>query len=487
VSPTGKDVVSGVPNRYVESMARMNGVQAIGAVAIHVLTLVQAWGHWRVVTIMVAGIVLVTVWNSLVTLVLLKRVPLIVGELVRTLVNVGFSIYVAHYLDWPLPVWLWLPYVAIAFDYLDERVAVGATVTMCLGIDTFALIDGIDWMYPACFTMLAVLCLSFSKVRFDVMRRMLFSSDRHRNELEKAHAELRHVHQQLEREMLARAKAEVELRQAQKLEAVGRLAAGIAHEINTPVQFVGDNVHFIRDAIEALFPLIETYRAALRSLDGRVATATATEVALSEDAADLAYLEEHVPAAAMAALGGLDRIAAIVRSMKQFAHPDQKEMAPVDINQGISSTLTIAKSEYKHVAEVETHLGELPLVTCFGGDVNQVLLNILINAAHAIGDVVSGTERKGRIVVTTERRGENVRIAIADDGPGIPVEIRERIFEPFFTTKEVGKGTGQGLAIARAVVERHHGTIRFETEVGEGTTFFVTLPIHGRRAPAEAA
>jgi signal transduction histidine kinase len=181
-------------------------------------------------------------------------------------------------------------------------------------------------------------------------------------------------------------------------------------------------------------------------------------------------------------------VAAIVRSMKEFAHPDRKEMAQVDLNQAISSTLVIATNEYKYVAEIETAFEQIPPVNCYAGEVNQVVLNLIVNAAHAIGDVVKGTERKGKIRVGTRVLGDQVEIAITDTGKGIPVEVRSRIFDPFFTTKEVGRGTGQGLAIARTVVvDKHGGTLHFETEVGQGTTFYIRLPIAGPASASAAA
>jgi PAS domain S-box-containing protein len=273
-----------------------------------------------------------------------------------------------------------------------------------------------------------------------------------------------------------RRETEVELRQVQKLESVGRLAAGVAHEINTPVQFVGDSLHFIRDGVRQLSSLVET----CRSLIGTDQPADEARAALAraEDDADLAYLVEHLPKALDRSLEGLDRVTTIVRSMKEFAHPDMTEMAPVDINRAVASTLTIARNEYKYVADVDTEYGDLPLVMCHAGDINQAVLNILVNAAHAISDTVAGTEARGRIVVRTHRDGDAVVISICDNGGGIPEKIRERIFEPFFTTKEVGRGTGQGLAIARSVLrEKHGGDLTFKTEPGVGTTFFLRLPI----------
>jgi signal transduction histidine kinase len=167
-------------------------------------------------------------------------------------------------------------------------------------------------------------------------------------------------------------------------------------------------------------------------------------------------------------------------------------MSPVELNRAVEATLTVARSEYKYVADLETDLGELPPVTCYVNDINQVVLNIVVNAAHAIADKLAASGRRGLIRVSTRREGQDVVIAISDNGGGIPAEIRDRIFEPFFTTKEVGRGTGQGLALAWAAVkEKHSGELTFETRIGEGTTFFIRLPIAGagahERAGARAA
>jgi signal transduction histidine kinase len=286
---------------------------------------------------------------------------------------------------------------------------------------------------------------------------------------------------------------ETELAQAQKLESVGRLAAGVAHEINTPVQFVSDSVHFVREAMDDLSQIVDKYRE-LRTAtqnpasDGAVVAAMAKAAEEAEDDADLDYILENAPVALDRARDGLGRVAAIVRSMKEFAHPDRKEMSQADLNQAIQSTLVIASNEYKYVAEVETDLGNIPVVNCYAGEINQVVLNLIVNAAHAIGDMVKGTDTKGKIRVATRVLGEQIEIAISDTGKGIPVDVRARIFDPFFTTKEVGKGTGQGLAIARTViVDKHGGTLHFETEVGRGTTFYIRLPIRGPDAASAAA
>jgi signal transduction histidine kinase len=284
----------------------------------------------------------------------------------------------------------------------------------------------------------------------------------------------------LEKEMAARAQVEIELRHAQKLEAVGRLAAGIAHEINTPVQFVSDSVEFVSQATADLIALTGKYQTAVSAvLGGAPSLPAAEDAALAASAADLEYIVREIPAALQRALGGLDRVSAIVRSMKAFAHHD-RGMREVDLNEAIRTTLTIAHHEYKYVAELDTDLGDIPPVRCHAGEVNQVVLNLLVNAAHAIADVHPDGDTKGRIGVRTFADAGDVVIAISDTGSGIPEHIRDRIFDPFFTTKDVNRGTGQGLAIARAVVtEKHRGSLTFTTEVGKGSTFTIRLPISG--------
>jgi two-component system, NtrC family, sensor kinase len=265
---------------------------------------------------------------------------------------------------------------------------------------------------------------------------------------------------------------EVELRMAQKLEAVGQLAAGIAHEINTPVQFVGDSVHFLREAFEDLRGLLDAYRDALGE---SLPSAVRERLAAAEAQADAEYLRERVPAAVERTLEGVERVASIVRAMKEFAHP-QTEQAPADINRALLTTLTVARNEYKYVAEVRTVLESLPPVVCNLSDLNQVFLNLVVNAAQAIED---GPQETGTILIRTARDGDAVTIVVRDDGCGIPRDIRERVFDPFFTTKGVGRGSGQGLAIARAIVDRHAGSLELATEVGRGTTFTIRLPIAG--------
>lgn len=294
--------------------------------------------------------------------------------------------------------------------------------------------------------------------------------------------ELQAANEQLRQEIVQREKIELELRLSQKLEAVGQLAAGIAHEINTPIQYIGDSVHFLRSAFDDLTGLITVYQALWPQFRQNPQSADwQAKVQDAEEAADLDYLREQAPRAFERTLEGVERVAGIVRAMREFAHPDQREQSSADLNKALLNTLTVARNEYKYVADLETDLGDLPPVLCYASDLNQVFLNLVVNAAHAIGDVVGNSADKGRITVRTRDLGETVEITIADTGNGIPEAIRERIFDPFFTTKPVGKGTGQGLAIARSiVVDKHRGSLTFETVAGQGTTFYIRLPVSGR-------
>jgi PAS domain S-box-containing protein len=276
-----------------------------------------------------------------------------------------------------------------------------------------------------------------------------------------------------------RHRLEIELRHAQKLESVGRLAAGIAHEINTPIQFVGNNMSFLGTAFEDLVQLCQTYRTMCDKATGQTLGAEDTaRLREAEETADLEYACENIPRSLAATRDGIDRVAKIVQSMKAFAHPDRGERTTADINAALLSTVTVASNEIKYVAELETDLQELPSVPCYLSDLNQVFLNLLVNASHAIGDVVAVAGGRGKIRIETKLEGDHVRVSIGDTGTGIPEGIRDRIFDPFFTTKDIGKGTGQGLALARTVVvDKHGGTLTFETEVGKGTIFHVRLPL----------
>ena len=275
---------------------------------------------------------------------------------------------------------------------------------------------------------------------------------------------------------------------SQKLESVGQLAAGIAHEINTPAQFLGINMEFLDESFQDLKDLIREYQSLVQVVkDGEVNPETLTNLEQSVEELDWEYLDEEIPLTIKQSREGVERISKIVRAMKEFSHPGSKDKAPVNINDIINTTMTVASNEWKYVAEIENDLARnLPSVTCLADEMGQVFLNILVNAAHAIGDKLGDTPdgEKGLISISSRLDGEWIEVRIKDNGKGIPDSIREHIFDPFFTTKEVGKGTGQGLAIAYSVVtDKHQGTLSYESEEGVGTTFIVRLPL---TVPVEA-
>lgn len=270
-------------------------------------------------------------------------------------------------------------------------------------------------------------------------------------------------------------------RNAQKMEAIGQLAAGIAHEINTPIQYVGDNTQFLKECWEQAEDILELAQQLRKGISEAASNdPVCAQFDASVKAADLSYLREEVPKAIDQTLDGVERVAKIVRAMKEFSHPGSEEKQAVDLNKAIEATVTIARNEWKYVADVDLKLDhDLPLVKCLAGEINQVLLNLLVNAAHAIAEA---QQRKGKdrgtITISTLHDGSWVEIRIQDSGTGIPEHIRDKVFDPFFTTKEVGKGTGQGLTLAQTViVKKHSGQIWFESEPGNGTTFFVRLPL----------
>jgi PAS domain S-box-containing protein len=274
-----------------------------------------------------------------------------------------------------------------------------------------------------------------------------------------------------------RERLELERRVSHRLEAVGQLAAGIAHEINTPLQFVGDSVSFLKDAVEELLRLTGLYQQFLYT-DGPVTWEERRhEMRLAEEDADLEYLRERVPAAFGRTIEGVSRVRSIVQAMKRFSHPSSSDAAPADLGEAIETTLAVCRNEYKYVADVSLELGELPPVMCNIGELNQVFLNLIINAAQAIEEKVGGTGDRGHIRISTRAEQAEAVVEIADDGPGIPVRLQDRIYEPFFTTKEVGKGSGQGLALARTIIERHGGSIECSSRPPHGTAFTLRLPL----------
>jgi len=259
-----------------------------------------------------------------------------------------------------------------------------------------------------------------------------------------------------------RRKLQAELDLARKLEMIGQLASGIAHEINTPIQFIGDNAHFLKRAVERLVALVKqrgdpTVRPVMQP-------------------ADLAVLLKDMQEAFDGSFEGINRVAEIVSAMKEFAHPGDTEKTATDLNHAIQTTLVVARNEYKHAADIVLELGEIPSVDCRRGEINKVLLNLIVNAAHAI-ESATNRARRGTITIATGHDATHVQITITDTGCGIAPAVISRIFDPFFTTKPVGKGTGQGLAIARSIVASHGGELLVASTVGVGTTFRVRLPL----------
>jgi PAS domain S-box-containing protein len=276
---------------------------------------------------------------------------------------------------------------------------------------------------------------------------------------------------------------ERQLAVAQKLESIGELAAGIAHEINTPTQYIGDNLHFLSTAFAGVGQALAALEAVARRLAEAAGDSAALEaIAAARRESDVDFLLEETPHALEQSVEGVARVTAIVSAMKKFSHPGGEEKTAVDLNAAVENTVTVAKNEWKYVSDVVLELDrDLPPVYCHPGDFNQVLLNILVNAAHAVADKVKGTTDKGRIVIRTEADGDAFKLSVTDSGTGISEANRRKIFDPFFTTKEVGKGTGQGLAITHnIVVTKHGGSIDFESEPGKGTTFVVRVPFGTR-------
>ncbi len=283
--------------------------------------------------------------------------------------------------------------------------------------------------------------------------------------------------------------AQTELVNAQKLEAIGGLAAGIAHEINTPIQYVSDNTRFVEESLGDLLA-VATAATDLADAVRDVSEVAGLVTAYNEVAgqADVEFLSEEVPGAIADSLEGIEQVASIVKALKSFAHPGSDEKMAEDLNELITTTSAVARNEWKYVAEMDLSGldPELPRVPLLAGPLKQVLLNMIVNAAQAIEDTVDNGD-KGTISISTRSEGDSAIILIADTGSGIPDEVQDRILEPFFTTKEVGRGSGQGLAIAQSiVVDKHEGKLSFDSAPGAGTTFRIELPLDHELATASS-
>jgi signal transduction histidine kinase len=395
-----------------------------------------------------------------------------IGRALRPFVNGGALLLLNHRIGWPLPAWLWLPYLGVTIEggrkFVVWSVLLGTSVVW----SAVAVRDGIAWSYPLCFMASAILVRLVTDMRLDKLNDIIRRSEHQRTEIDFAHSSLQIAHDQLHAALEAQERAQLELRQAHKLEAVGRLAAGIAHEINTPLQYALHSADFVRESAGDLVRAFDEMSVHARTGQGEAA------LARIEEKLDLEFLRVNLPDAGQMVVDGLTQIATIVDSMRAFMASDDARIE-VDLNRAVTTALEVARREYDAVADVTLELGDIPLVECFPGAIHQVLLNLLLNAAHAIAEMGRPDTLKGVITVRTrfETEDDAVLVSIADDGTGISEAVRDKIFEPFFTTKPVGKGTGQGLSISRTiVVDRHGGKLSFESEAGKGATFFLRLP-----------
>jgi PAS domain S-box-containing protein len=285
------------------------------------------------------------------------------------------------------------------------------------------------------------------------------------------------------RDITDRKAREAETQQASRLEALGRLSAGLAHEINSPIQYVGDNSRFLAGAYQELITLVGRYRELIDSTEPMPWVERLARIREAEAGIEFDYLQREVPVAVGQTLEGIERVATIVRAMKTFSHPGGKEHVPADLSQALMATVTVTRPQVHGVADLEMELADLPLVRCSIADVNQAFLNLIVNAADAIEE----TGQRGRIRITTAVDGADVLVRISDNGAGIPDDVLPRIFDPFFTTKGVGQGTGQGLPLTRGVIEGHGGQLTVDSGPGRGTTFTVRLPIDGSMERSESA
>ncbi len=266
--------------------------------------------------------------------------------------------------------------------------------------------------------------------------------------------------------------------QAQKLESIGQLASGITHEIKTPVNYIHENLNFMNESYKQIEPLLKL----LKNTDvqtGKISHEAMENFRSHSHDIDIGFILDEMPKALEDSLEGIERISLIVKSMKQYFHPGEEVKTRINVNNIIEDIINISRNEWKYVAEVETNLDSaMPEIDCFPSELNQVFLNIVVNAAHAVSMAKDEQEdKKGKIIISTRTVENYVEVLIQDNGPGIPENIQSKIFDPFFTTKKIGEGTGQGLAIAHSIVVKHHnGSIFCKSEEGIGTTFIISIP-----------
>jgi signal transduction histidine kinase/sensor domain CHASE-containing protein len=322
------------------------------------------------------------------------------------------------------------------------------------------------------FTLCSVLLTSLIMNKLSQRKKYLLQQERSRRKLEEANKSLK-INQ-------------IQMVQAEKMISIGQLSAGIAHEINTPIQYIGDNSKFLKEAFDDIILLHGRQMQLLNAIEngnGNDLSIITQDIKRIENEVDADYIFNEIPEAIAHTMEGVDRVSNIVRAMKEFASPGKQEKTFIDLNEAVKTTITICKNEWKYVADIETDLDQqLPLVRCLPGDINQVILNIITNGAHAISQKIDKLDNKKGVIRIQTCQFENwVDIKIEDNGIGIPEENRTRLYDPFFTTKEVGKGSGQGLSLSYAIiVEKHKGKIFYKTELGKGTIFTIRLPLEVR-------
>ncbi|MGE8289204.1 sensor histidine kinase [Stenotrophomonas sp. ATCM1_4] len=280
-------------------------------------------------------------------------------------------------------------------------------------------------------------------------------------ELQQRHAELRQAYLRLNG-------AQEKLLQSEKMASIGQLAAGVAHEINNPIGYVHSNLGSLQEYLRSLFTVIEAYERALRAPDPKALIAEIDDI---RDRLDIDFISRDLPQLMAESREGIERVTRIVRDLKDFSYSGRDESWKLaDLHAGLESTINIIWNELKYKVTLERHYGELPMIECLPSELNQVYMNLLLNAGHAIAE-------RGNIIVSTGVEGEEVWVQFEDDGAGISPELRQRIFDPFFTTKPVGSGTGLGLSISYGIINKHHGRIDVESTVGEGSRFRIVLPV----------
>jgi len=265
--------------------------------------------------------------------------------------------------------------------------------------------------------------------------------------------------------------AQEHLVQSEKLASIGQLAAGVAHEINNPIGYIFSNFGSLEDYLTSLFEMLEVYQ---RLESAHCSAEVLDLVKTTRERIELDFLKEDIPVLMRESKEGIVRVRKIVQDLKDFSHVDASpDWQRVNLTAGIDSTLNVVNNEVKYKADVVKEYGELPEIECMASQINQVVMNLVVNAAHAMSDT-----QRGKITIRTGQAGDKVWFEVADTGSGIPPDVLPRIFDPFFTTKPVGRGTGLGLSLSYGIIQKHHGTIDVKTDVGRGTSFRVTLPIN---------